>query len=90
MEVNRLLDSELTYEMLIRGYPVSGTVDEKRAVLRRLLRQEREGETSTPATTVLDAGDELSICYSKLILRLYTRLLHVTLRLGRINPENEN
>lgn len=66
MEVNRLLSSELTYEILIRGYPISATVDEKRAILRRLLRQEREGESCAPTSTTLDTNDELLVCASKL------------------------
>nr|CAI5832923.1 unnamed protein product [Callosobruchus analis]CAI5845815.1 unnamed protein product [Callosobruchus analis] len=66
MEVNRLLGDELSYELQIRGLPVSGTVNEKRAMLRQVFRLERAGETHAPDTTELDPGHELSICRDKL------------------------
>lgn len=108
MEVNRLLSDELTYEILVRGYPAGSTVEEKRATLRKVLRMEREGAFSAPVSILLDANDEISTCHSKIsgleaeirsfnhenrkneFERLYTRLLHVISRLGRIIPVDEN
>lgn len=108
MEVNRLLDSELSYEIFIRGYPVEGTVEQKRAILRKLFLSEREGASLAPSIVNLDADEELAICSSKVtdfereirhfnfenrkneFQRLYTRLLHVRLRLGRISLANQN
>lgn len=108
MEVNRLLDSELSYKILIRHGSVNGTVEEKRSRLRQLLRQEREGGAVAPTSVFLNADEELDISSIKLtaleeeiesfnfenrkneLQRLYTRLLHVTLRLGRIIAQNKS
>lgn len=66
MEVNRLLGEEITYELQIRGLPISGTVNEKRAALREVLRMERTGQRMPPETCNLDPNYELSICEGKL------------------------
>lgn len=66
MEVNRLLGDEVTYELSIRGLPVEGTLDRKRAVLREALKEERSGIRSSHCAVNLDPLHEMSICSGKL------------------------
>lgn len=66
MEVNRLLNDEITYELLIRGLPISGTVAIKRSVLREALRSEKMGTNCPPVSVDLDLDSELTKCNDKL------------------------
>lgn len=66
MEINRLLNDEITYELQIRGLPTSGTVATKRAILRDALRLERNCETDPPISVDLDINSELVKCNDKL------------------------
>jgi hypothetical protein len=66
MEVNRLLGDELAYELSIRNLPIDGTVVQKRATLREILRAERAGERSPPLSVDIDPFYELSTCDVKL------------------------
>lgn len=66
MKINRLLSDELSYELRIRGLDASGTVAEKRTLLRGAIRCERMGvSTLSPNVEVL-ASEELPICEQKL------------------------
>lgn len=62
MEVNRLSDSELSYEILICNGSVSDTVEEKGSMVRQLLRQERGDDAVAPTSVFLNADEELDIC----------------------------
>lgn len=66
MEINRLLNDEITYELYIRGLPITGTVSEKRLALRNALRVERTGVVEPPSTVALDVISELRVCEDKL------------------------
>nr|CAI5856522.1 unnamed protein product [Callosobruchus analis] len=91
MEVNRLLSDELTYELQARGLPIGNTVAEKRLLLRESLRQERLG-LSTPPTSATWKLGELRRAVGQFddsnrdneFRRIYTRLIHVSDRLKRI------
>lgn len=66
MEVNRLLGDELSYEISIRGLGATGSVMEKRSLLRGLLRCERSGQSIPICVDSLDPDVELDICLQKL------------------------
>lgn len=66
MEVNRLLSEELSYELFIRGLPTTGTVENKRTLLRDVFRLERLGEKRPPVLVDLDPVSELCTCRAKL------------------------
>lgn len=66
MEVNRLLNDEITYELLIRGLATSGTVATKRTLLREALRLEKLGATGPLVQVNLETQSELTICNDKL------------------------
>ncbi|KAF5284684.1 hypothetical protein FQR65_LT13460 [Abscondita terminalis] len=66
MEINRLLNDELTYELHVRNAPTDGTVDVKRSRLRDVLKCERLANVSLESPVVLDSDNEISICGSKL------------------------
>lgn len=66
MDVNRLSGEEVRYELEIRGMPLTGTLAQKRAILRDVLRLERVQEMIPPATTHYDAESELCLCRAKL------------------------
>ncbi|VEN52736.1 unnamed protein product, partial [Callosobruchus maculatus] len=66
MEVNRLLGDELTYELEIRGLPITGTVAEKRTLVRDIFRAEHAGETAPPDSSKFPSQLELEVCEKKL------------------------
>lgn len=66
MDPHRLLSDELSYELMIRGLPTSGTVTEKRVRLRSCLRAERDGDPPSPPDCPLMPEAELDICQKKL------------------------
>lgn len=65
MEVNRLLGTELAYELRIRGIPIPEKVADRRIALREVLRQEKENGTSTEININLDFEEEMKICRKK-------------------------
>lgn len=106
MEVNRLLGDELTYELLIRGADINGKVDEKRKLLRELMRTEEQVPNALiPGIKPLE---ELTTCSNKLdellgylqefnyknsnneYQRIFSRLTHVDQRLKRIQTTEAN
>lgn len=64
MNVDHLRSEELEYELGIRGYPVRGTVDEKRKQLRTALRLERDG-TAFSQVQILAPEEEIEVCTLK-------------------------
>ncbi|KAF5287224.1 hypothetical protein FQA39_LY16001 [Lamprigera yunnana] len=62
---NRLLLDELDYELLVRGVTSSGTVADKRKLLRSRINLEKITKTSSPNVN-LNFGDELRVCDDKL------------------------
>lgn len=65
MEINRLLSDELTYELMIRGASINGKVDDKRKLLRELMRTEQQ----TPQVNTIGEFkplEELTTCSNKL------------------------
>lgn len=66
MEINRLLSDELSYELLVRGGPTDGTVEEKRHHLRSYFKLERLGSLPLTSGIMLDPQSELRICEDKL------------------------
>lgn len=106
MEYKRLLGDEVTYELLIRNYPIEGTVAQKRSLLSEALRLEREGEREPPTSVTLDSNAEMITCECKLsdlsedidnfneankhneFKRIYSRLIHLTLRLERLSCDS--
>lgn len=66
MDVHRLLGDELTYELQIRGFPIGGTVKQKRDTLRGILTEERLGNSYPPVEVNIDPGYEFSVCEGKL------------------------
>ncbi|KAF5289985.1 hypothetical protein FQA39_LY14920 [Lamprigera yunnana] len=65
MDINRLLVEELDYELFVRGVSSSGTVANKRKLLRSRINLEKITKTSSPNVT-LNFIDELRICDDKL------------------------
>lgn len=66
MDINRLLSDELSYELLIRNLPTTGTVADKRVLLRNAIRMERSGCLPSYSTVQLDFETELGVCTDKL------------------------
>lgn len=64
MNVDHLRTEELDYELSLRGYPIDGTVAEKRRRLRSALRFEKDG-VSFKQVLVPDADEEIDACRSK-------------------------
>lgn len=60
MEVNRLLNDEITYELLIKGLATSGTVATMRMMLREALRLEKSGASGPLLQVDLDLQSELT------------------------------
>lgn len=63
MDVNRLSDDELKYELTIRGYPLVKDVNIMRDLLRGSL---RTTENHLENFVLLDAKEEIFICTAKL------------------------
>ncbi len=63
MEVNRLDEEELDYELRIRGYSGIGTDDVKRTLLRGLFKM---GENDLETFVLLDAEEEIEVCSKKI------------------------
>lgn len=63
MEVNRLSEDELKYELTIRGYPLVADINIMRDLLRSSL---RTNENHLETYVLLDAKDEIFICTAKL------------------------
>nr|CAH7719225.1 unnamed protein product [Callosobruchus chinensis] len=61
MEVNRLLDDELTYELQLRGLPIGNTVSVKRTLLYDAIRAERLNVAQPPRICTFPPGPELQI-----------------------------
>lgn len=66
MDVARLLNDELTYELLIRGCSLGNSVADKRAIMRDALHKEQNGTASYSAAIYFDPAEELSVCSGKL------------------------
>nr|CAI5849389.1 unnamed protein product [Callosobruchus analis] len=95
MEVNRLLGDELTYELQVRELPIGNTVAEKRMLLREALRMERLNLKTFPGNDVQPQWNWNWTYVAKnfrscVQMRIYSRLLHVSERLARLqNPDLE-
>lgn len=64
MDINYLHSDELDFELTVRGYPIEGTVADKRKRLRPALRLERDGAAfSSPVG--LDPQNEIRVCEEK-------------------------
>lgn len=68
MDVNKLEEEELSYELRSRGIATVDNVDEMRRVLRGLLKIEVEGKSlmSTDSNVSLDVKTEVKTCVKKL------------------------
>lgn len=53
MDANRLSSEEVKYELEIRGMPLTGTLAQKRAILRDVLRMEQQHTMTLRATLSL-------------------------------------
>ncbi|KAF5285703.1 hypothetical protein FQA39_LY16509 [Lamprigera yunnana] len=65
MDINRLLVDEIDYELLVRGVSCSGTVADKRKLLRSRSNLDKITKTSSSNVT-LNFVDELRVCDDKL------------------------
>nr|CAI5870154.1 unnamed protein product [Callosobruchus analis] len=83
MEVNRLLGDELTYELQVRELPIGNTVAEKRMLLREALRMERLNLKTFPGKYIASFDSDNR---ENDFRRIYSRLLHVSGRLARLQP----
>lgn len=66
MDINRLHSDELSYELLVRNLPVTGTVADKRILLRNAMRVEKAGLLPSYTPIRLNVESELGICAEKL------------------------
>uniref|UniRef100_A0A1Y1MY35 Retrotransposon gag domain-containing protein n=1 Tax=Photinus pyralis TaxID=7054 RepID=A0A1Y1MY35_PHOPY len=83
LDINRLKDRELQYELHIRGGLPTGKVDENRAMLRELLKKEKLPDFVLPAYPYSFEEDFIAVTELMGRLTIVTSLLHADQRLHR-------
>lgn len=68
MDVTKLDEEELSYELRVRGISATNDVNEMRSVLRGLLKIEAEGNSlmATNSSVAVDVKNEVKMCVKKL------------------------